>query len=392
MSDPRPPKGERLADLQADDGRALVPLAVEPGGVEVVDPGQAEERESVFRPYTLADLDALPEPEWLVDGILAPGLLTLIVGRPGGGKTFTAFDLMAALAAGQGDFAGRFPVQRPGRSFYMTSEGRSFLRYRLRGAFERHGLPDHCDRVLIAHATPSLTNPDDPKRGVEALAEQIDGLGIDAVFIDTYANAIAPGGDPNDPMTPEAAGIALSALRSRIGRDLAAVIVHHTNKTEGVLGATGLEGNADVIVAVKKDATTGTYRMESRKAKHNVDFPEIEFRLVPSPSERPPAGQQPRIASVEWLGQRNKAAATRDANREAIVEALTEIARGEDNAQPAAVIAKRAEVSEPTVRTHLTKMAREPGFAVHEKRKQRVIDGKPNNDCKHYWIEEVEVQ
>jgi hypothetical protein len=54
-----------------------------------------------LRLLTADELDGLPDPRWLVDGILPERAIAVLYGQPGIGKSFLALDWAFSIAAGR---------------------------------------------------------------------------------------------------------------------------------------------------------------------------------------------------------------------------------------------------------------------------------------------------
>src|SRR5262249_14489394 len=80
-----------------------------------------------LRLLTLADLDDLPDPEWLVDGLVGESALAVLFGTPGVGKSFLALDLAMSVATGR-PWLGQ--ETKPGGVVYVYAEGTTGLKHR----------------------------------------------------------------------------------------------------------------------------------------------------------------------------------------------------------------------------------------------------------------------
>ncbi len=69
-------------------------------------PAHASRKTDRFRLYSIEELEELPDPDWLIDGIMPEGALVELYGPHGVGKSFLALDWALSLAAG---------IQWPGR-------------------------------------------------------------------------------------------------------------------------------------------------------------------------------------------------------------------------------------------------------------------------------------
>src|ERR1700744_6409506 len=77
---------------------------------------------------SIADLLALPDPEWLIEGILPQGGLAVLYGPPGAGKSFLALDWSMSVDRGR-EWSGR--QVRQGAALYICAERTSGLKQRV---------------------------------------------------------------------------------------------------------------------------------------------------------------------------------------------------------------------------------------------------------------------
>ncbi len=79
---------------------------------------------------TRADDKDLPQPSWLVKGLLPANADTMIYGPSGACKSFLAIDIAASIAAAmtQADMLalGKYSIVKPGAVFYCAAEGGRF--------------------------------------------------------------------------------------------------------------------------------------------------------------------------------------------------------------------------------------------------------------------------
>jgi RecA-family ATPase len=81
-----------------------------------------------FRLLTLADLDNLPDPIWLIDDVLPSNSLCVLYGEPGCGKTFVALSMALSIAAGH-SWCGKLTTE--GSVLYVPAEGLYGLKLRV---------------------------------------------------------------------------------------------------------------------------------------------------------------------------------------------------------------------------------------------------------------------
>src|SRR5688572_3923506 len=85
--------------------------------------------------YSIGELFALPEPQWLIRDIMPTPGLCLLYGASGYGKSFVAIDLAMSVATGR-DWMGQFPVEQ-GAVVYIAAEGLSGIKKRV-AAWQTH--------------------------------------------------------------------------------------------------------------------------------------------------------------------------------------------------------------------------------------------------------------
>lgn len=218
------------------------------------------------------DLDSIPEPEPLIEGVLHRDTLARMVGRSGHGKSFVAIDMMACIATGQ-DWHGH-PVHQ-GLVIYLVAEGARGFRRRLRAWEDRHhgGVPIPRDHLLILPVPVQVTGKQWPDFRT-GLRERRPVL----VVLDTQAR-ITVGVKENDNTEM---GVFVERLEG-IRRDTGACVlpIHHL----GHLGEHG-RGASTVTAALDSElrvsrADDGSIVLTCDKSKDVEPFDDLIFRLDP---------------------------------------------------------------------------------------------------------------
>lgn len=186
--------------------------------------------------------DTGPAVDWLWEGCLARGHITLISALAKAGKTTFVSHLFRSLQHGA-PFLGR--ETRPTRTLVVSEESEAIWR----GRRDALALDDHLHllcRPMIAK--PSVGDWLDFLNHVARCA-----AGFDAVAFDTIA-AFAPWRDEND-----AAEIvtAVTPLNVLTGAGLAVTLFHHHGKADGgegkaVRGSTALAGAVDIMLELRR--------------------------------------------------------------------------------------------------------------------------------------------
>lgn len=219
-----------------------------------------------YRLLSSAEIHALPPITWRVKGVLPSNGLAALFGQSASGKSFLAFDMAAAIAAGEIWFGCRVATAPV---VYTALEGEAGFRQRVAAWEAGHGrvLPDRLNMVMQPF---KLTQPQD----VHDLAAVVPAGAV--VFIDTL-NRAAPTADENSSKDMGEILEAAKRLQTLIGGLV--VLVHHTGKdaTKGLRGHSSLLAALDAAVEVERAGDRRSWSVA--KAKDGEDGRKVSFRL-----------------------------------------------------------------------------------------------------------------
>lgn len=225
--------------------------------------------EDTFEILSENDLLLLPDPAWLVEGILVKSSLAVLFGPPGIGKSFTALDLALSVATGR-PFLGHAAIR--GRSLYVAAEGTAGLKKRVLAWKEQSQVNAVPDFLLLGHAVDCLQDTQ-----VTKLIRSVDAPPA-LVVVDTLARSMHDG----DENSAKDMGAFVHAME-RIQRELGAtvLVVHHPGKSGGSeRGSSALRAAADTMLAL--GSNKGVLRLTCDKQKDCSPFEPIRLRLVPA--------------------------------------------------------------------------------------------------------------
>jgi hypothetical protein len=249
-------------------------------------------------------LDKLPDPEWLIDGVIPCGALVQIVGAPGSYKSFTALDMGASIGSGIA-WHGQATMQGP--VGYVVAEGQSGLKHRKQAWVLEHGpmtgIVFYPKRVVVA-------NPAE----MAVVTQWAIKNGVVFVVFDTRARC-SPGIDENSNTELDIIISALQDFQDATGATV--LLVHHDGKSGDPSGRGGqaVEGAADTILTMKKEKDgRATFRIHKQK-----DGPE-DLEIVFTPQIRGPSVclTSDQAWADGMLSAADRRAAEHDAVRDAV--------------------------------------------------------------------------
>jgi hypothetical protein len=225
------------------------------------------------------------EPDWLWEGFLASGQVTMLAGDSFAGKSTLVTGLLAAMARGD-RFLGR--ATRCGTALLLSEETDQQLAaraHRFETLGSAHGVLTRTDGIaecgweeLIEHAT------------AHALARD-HGL----LVIDTFAGlARLEKDDEND------AGAVTKRLRPLVvagGKGLAVLLLHHTNKWGGVRGSQAFRATVDISVHLSRSKHSSKLAIATESRHIDIEAGKLSawlatdarpWRYVTHAPERPP--------------------------------------------------------------------------------------------------------
>ena len=272
----------------------------------------------LFRTLSLEELENLPEPEWIINGILPADAMVTIFGAPGSTKSFWALDIACSIASGTTFNAEEV---RKGAVIYAVGEGLRGIKWRIEAWKMAHPDADmealNKNLIILPRSVMLL---DKVEAGMLLnTAEMVnETVPLRAFIIDTWARALT-GGEEN---SAKDTGIAISVCESvRAKTGASPIIVHHTG-TEGTRerGSTALRGATDTSILMAKDEVTGTVSVTCKKMKDGEPFKPIRYELKsfghsiilePISGGSSSVGYTPQVRDKEyWV---KKAIADRDA-------------------------------------------------------------------------------
>ncbi len=231
--------------------------------------------DDTFRLLNLAELEALPPPNWLIHEVISEDGLSIMYGDPGTGKSFIALDMSLRVAMGL-DWQGR--STRQVGVLYIAGEGARGLGKRVKGWRMKHQADWENVPFMLLPVAVQLLDERERARLFRTIdeAKRKAGFDIGLVVIDTISRSIA-GQDENGQDTMSGLVKIVDDVRHYCGG--AALGVHHSGKDKdrGMRGSTVLLGACDATIRLTKDGEHITVKCE--KQKDAEEFQPIYMRL-----------------------------------------------------------------------------------------------------------------
>lgn len=223
-----------------------------------------------FRLLSLAQLYDLPDPSWLIRGVLPANALAVLYGEPGSGKTFIALSMAASIAA-EHNWCGK--VTARGSVLYLAAEGVLGFKLRVRAYVKKHAL--EVRRINFVGDAFNLLEPND----ITGLSQTLNAAEFqpDLIILDTLAR-VMPGAEENSAKEMGEAIASIDALRQPTSATV--LVVHHTVKAgRSERGSSALRGAADVMIECSRDSGTGLVSLQCTKMKDAEPFPAAMVHL-----------------------------------------------------------------------------------------------------------------
>lgn len=201
-------------------------------------------------------IEDLPSPEWLIDGILPSESLAVLYGPPKVGKTFLGLDWGFSICTGR-SWCGH--AVKTGSVVYVYSEGSGKLKCRTRAWKRAHDVSGRLGVQFITRAVHVLDQAE-----VKRLFQTIRKLPEPPTLIalDTLARCIQ-GGDENS--AKDVGAVIGVADRLREEFKATVLIIHHSGKNGAERGSTALRGAADTMLRLVEKDEVMTLDCEAQK-------------------------------------------------------------------------------------------------------------------------------
>lgn len=218
------------------------------------------------------ELDSIPEPEPLIEGVFDLDSVTRVIGKSGHGKSFVMIDMACSIALGK-PWQGRATKQ--GLVVYMVAEGARGFKKRIRAWEHRHngGAAIPKDALLVIPYPVQATDA----KAWRLLRAALHRINPAMVVLDTQAR-ITVGANENDASEMGVFVERVEQIRRETGA--CAVLVHHLgHQGEHGRGSSALIGALSTEVRVTKLGREVVVQCD--KQKDEEAFEPIKLVMVP---------------------------------------------------------------------------------------------------------------
>ena len=199
-----------------------------------------------------AAIDHIPNPLWLLEGMIPEDAYCIMYAPETSFKTFLALDVALSIALGFPQGPSQFSdaeICSPGPVLYITGEGLGNIRKRIEGWEKIHNDGNPVKAFNLFSPAPKLTDD------VDNLCEFIRTVSgnYKLIVIDTVSRTMQ-GMNENAQENASAFTALADALRT-VGPGTSVLALHHTNKDGFIRGSSVFAADADVVLRVDERET-----------------------------------------------------------------------------------------------------------------------------------------
>lgn len=199
------------------------------------------------------DLAALPEPGWLIDGVLPDSGTGILRARDQSYKSFMALKMALEV------------IDNGGRVLYCVGEGLNNFRHRIDAWLEDYG-DDDADRKAVDEGLdllPTVPNLFAGGNLYDRVLARARERRYDLIVVDTYARAVA-GSDLNSQGDQSLVTARVDELKR--ATDGTVLLVAHSQKTDSdASGSIEIEDSRDFVFAMKRTGNEVTFEVTKQK-------------------------------------------------------------------------------------------------------------------------------
>lgn len=231
-------------------------------------------RVSRFKVYRPSEFDSMPEPKWIVDGLIPEDSVVLWVGPSQSFKSFMLLDVMLGVATGETTF-GTKPEAGP--VLYGAIEDRLNVGRGRRKAWETARGVSSEDNFGVSDV-PAIGMNDDFEEWIKQTKEWLGDRKLKLIAIDTAGKTLANLNE-NDSATVRLFYAMCNALRDEFGCTV--IAIHHSGKDSerGARGSSAWTADFDsVIETIRPEKGLLNVEVVIRKHKNTLEGKRWTFK------------------------------------------------------------------------------------------------------------------
>ena len=222
--------------------------------------------------YKPVDFNAPPPPvRWLLEGYIALGDVTLLVGKGGLGKSWLSLGLAVSTLTGTGEFLG-MPLRDAGRVLVVDEENPLDIVY---SRAKKLGLDpaQHAGQLRYLWNQGIRLDSDPDSLLEEALEFQPTLIVLDSL-------TRLHGGEENN--AGEIARLFNDGIKPLARETGAAVVLihHHDKAANGPRGSSDIENSADASIEIHEDTQPGHFRLALKKSRRRLGGEELRVAIT----------------------------------------------------------------------------------------------------------------
>lgn len=271
------PSPSRLTGLQALHSSVIEVAAprYDPDTGEIIEDDPAD-----YAGFELLDRNQiydLPDPTWLIEGMLIENGLAIVAGPPGCGKSFITIGMALSIASKLPQWFGR-NIVRSGPVLYISAEGVGDLKYRMQAWEKATGVKTEDTPFYLVRQTINFMAEPDIDRLLITVQRMVTLTGeTPALIVVDTVSRVLPGADENLQKDMTRFVRACDILRETFNTSVMGV--HHTSKGGELRGSTVIPGAGDFIGMVHRESGEEVGTIFAQKIKAAPDGWTMPFRL-----------------------------------------------------------------------------------------------------------------
>jgi putative DNA primase/helicase len=235
-----------------------------------------------FRFLSFNQLMQLPDPTWLLGGVLPANSVAMLFGPSGSGKTFVGLGMLLSIATGKPWMEGS-SVKR-GTVMYCFGEGGSGVKKRVAAWCKYHRKRGSNANIEFHDGAVNLYDRADVLAFIDEVKQRPfpQRYPLCVAAFDTVARC-SVGAEENSNSEMGQVLEHCDLIRDELG--ITVLLVHHTGKTESnePRGASALRAAMDAMLLADRKSKQAKYEvvLKTSKMKDDEELPPVSVRLVP---------------------------------------------------------------------------------------------------------------